>query len=69
MERSFVAENTKERQRLSSLVGRLTDEELSLPLEDDWTIAVALAIYHFGIDDYYFWCENGKRAGLLNHYQ
>ncbi len=35
MDRPFIAENTKERERLSSLVGRLTDEELSLPLEDD----------------------------------
>lgn len=28
MDRPFVAENTKERERLSSLVGNLTDEEL-----------------------------------------
>ena len=40
MQRPFVTENTKERERLISLVGRLTDEALSLPLENDWTIAV-----------------------------
>jgi len=47
MDRPFVAENTKERERLISLVGSLTDEELSLPLGDDWTIAVALAHLSF----------------------
>ena len=43
MERSFVEENARTRERLRSLVAGLTDEELSLPLGDDWTVAVALA--------------------------
>lgn len=43
MDRPFVEENAKARERLGSLVAGLTDEELSLPLGDDWTIAVALA--------------------------
>ena len=43
MDRSFVSENTKERERLSSLVAQLSDEQLSLPMDDGWTIAVALA--------------------------
>ena len=43
MGRSFVAENAKERERLSSLVAQLTDEQLCLPIGDGWTIAVALA--------------------------
>jgi hypothetical protein len=43
MDRSFVEENAKARERLRSLVAGLTDEELSLPLGDDWTVAVALA--------------------------
>jgi hypothetical protein len=43
MGRSFVGENARERERLSSLVERLTDEQLSFPLGNDWTIAVALA--------------------------
>lgn len=42
-ERPFVAENARERERLHSIVGRLTDEELSLPMGTDWTVAVALA--------------------------
>jgi len=43
MGRSFVVENAKERERLCSLVARLTDDELGLPMENGWTIAVALA--------------------------
>ncbi len=43
MERSFVEENARERERLRTLVGRLTDEELGLPMGTHWTIAVALA--------------------------
>ena len=43
MDRDFVKENGKERERLRSLVAGITEEELSLPLGDDWTIAVALA--------------------------
>lgn len=43
MERAFVAENARERERLKSLVSRLTDAQLSLPIDNTWTIAVALA--------------------------
>jgi hypothetical protein len=43
MDRPFVAENAQQRERLRSLVRRLTDKELSLPMENGWTIAVALA--------------------------
>jgi hypothetical protein len=43
MERPFIQENAKERARLRSLVSRLSDADLSLPLGDGWTIAAALA--------------------------
>ena len=44
MERPFVSENARARERLRGLVDRITDEELSLTLNDaGWTIAVALA--------------------------
>jgi hypothetical protein len=43
MDRSFVEDNARERERLRTLVGRLTDKELGLPIGRDWTIAVALA--------------------------
>jgi hypothetical protein len=43
MDRPFIKENAKERERLKSLVGRLNDEELGLEMEIGWTIAVAFA--------------------------
>jgi hypothetical protein len=43
MDRTFVTENARELERLRSLVQRLSDDELSLPLGTDWTISVALA--------------------------
>lgn len=43
MDRPFVIENARERERLRALAVRLTDEELSLPLYAGWTIAAALA--------------------------
>ena len=43
MDRSFVGENTKARERLSALVEQLTDDEFSLSMENGWTIAVAFA--------------------------
>jgi hypothetical protein len=47
MDRPFVSENAKERERMCSLVKRLTDEELSLFLGNSWTIAVVLAHLSF----------------------
>jgi len=43
MDKPFVAENARELKRLRSLVERLSDDELSLPLGSDWTVSVALA--------------------------
>ncbi len=43
MDRLFIEENAKERERLCSLVERLSDEQLGISMENDWTIAVALA--------------------------
>ncbi len=43
MDRPFISENAQERERLRYLVGRLTDEELSLTMENGWTVAVAFA--------------------------
>jgi hypothetical protein len=65
MDRPFVAENTKERERLSALVGRLTDEELSLPLGDDWTIAVALAHLSFWDQRSLILVQKWKKSGIV----
>jgi hypothetical protein len=65
MDRPFVAENTKERERLSSLVERLTDEELRLPLGDDWTIAVALAHLSFWDQRSLVLVRKWKKSGVV----
>ncbi len=43
MDRPFVAENARERERLRALANRMTVEELGRPLGDGWTISSALA--------------------------
>ena len=65
MDRPFVAENTKERERLISLVGNLTNEELSQPLGDDWTIAVALAHLSFWDRRSLFLVRKWKKSGVV----
>ena len=65
MDRPFVSENAKERERLSSLVERLTDEELCQPLGDDWTIAVALAHLSFWDQRSLFLLRKWKKSGVV----
>jgi len=43
MDRPFIAENRKERERLRKLVERISDKELNRPMWEGWTIAAALA--------------------------
>jgi hypothetical protein len=43
MDRAFIEENRRERERLKSLVEELTEAQLNIPLGEDWTVAVALA--------------------------
>jgi hypothetical protein len=40
--RSYVEENTRERERLRSLVERLSEDELRVPVNDHWTVAGVL---------------------------
>jgi len=42
-DRSFLIENSQERKRLSSLVARLSEDELSLKLPNGLTVAATLA--------------------------
>jgi len=52
MERQFVIENARERERLRKLVNEMTDKELTLIIyKEGWTIAVALA--HLAFWDQY----------------
>ena len=43
VDRSYVAENDAERERLRSLVARMSDTELSRPMPGGWTVAAVLA--------------------------
>jgi hypothetical protein len=65
MDRSFVQENTRERERLQTLVKRLTDEQLSLPLGSDWTIAVALAHLAFWDQRSFVLMRKWKDSGIV----
>jgi uncharacterized damage-inducible protein DinB len=41
--RSFLAENRQERERIQSLVERLTDVDMARPLSGGWTVSAALS--------------------------
>jgi hypothetical protein len=43
MDKSYIADNDFERERLKALVARLTDDELMRPMDAGWTIAGVLA--------------------------
>ena len=43
VDRSYVAENDAERERLRTLLLRLSDRDLELPMEAGWTVAGVLA--------------------------
>ena len=43
LDQSYISENTAEREHLSSLANRLTDEELARPLDAGWTVSAVLA--------------------------
>lgn len=43
VDRPYVAENDAERERLRTLVGRLSDQDLARPMEAGWTVAGVLA--------------------------
>ena len=48
-DRSYIAENDRERRRLEALVGKLDDAALSRTMPDDWTVAGVLAHLASGI--------------------
>jgi hypothetical protein len=43
LDQSYISENAAECEHIRSLANRLTDEELSHPLEAGWTVSAALA--------------------------
>ncbi len=50
MSRSFIEDNARQRERLRSLLSRLSDRDLARPLHADWTIAGMLG--HLAFWDY-----------------
>ena len=49
-DRRYIAENEAELRRLHDLLDRLSDEQLSRPMEAGWTVAAVLA--HMALWDY-----------------
>ena len=65
MIRQFVAENTRERERLRNLVNTITDEQLTLVLNvEGWTVAVALAHLAFWDQRRLVLVRKWKKAGV-----
>ena len=60
MERAYATENTHERQRLRTLVARLSEDDLTRPLPNGWTVAITLA--HLA-----FW--DRQRLALLQRWE
>lgn len=62
VDRTHVVENDAERDRLRSLVTRLSEEELSQPMLSGWTVAAVLA--HLGFRDAraIFWLDKWGRG-------
>ena len=50
MSRSFIEENAQQRERLRTLLSRLSDRDLARPLYADWTVAGILG--HLSFWDY-----------------
>jgi len=62
---SFVGENTRERERLRSLVERLSDVELRSPVNLDWTVATVLGHIAFW-DARALWLADKLERGVPN---
>ena len=65
MKRPYVEENARERERLCSLVERLTDKELNLKIGNDWTISIALAHLAFWDQRSLFLIRKWKKTGIV----
>jgi hypothetical protein len=71
MEKQFITDNNRERERLKKLVNRLTDEELNLVIyKEGWTIAVVLAHLAFwdqyGLSMLRRWKQSGVAVSPTN---
>lgn len=62
MDRGHVAQNDAERERLRSLVTRLSDEELRRQMPDGWTVASVLAHMGFWDARALYWLDTWERG-------
>jgi hypothetical protein len=62
VDRTHEAENDAERERLRSLVTRLSDEELGRPMPAGWTVAAVLAHIGFWDARAIFWLDKWERG-------
>jgi hypothetical protein len=66
MDRQFIIENARERERLRNLVNKITDEELTLTLYvEGWTVAVALAHLAFWDERRLVLVRKWKQKGVV----
>ncbi|MGH7323953.1 MAG: DinB family protein [Candidatus Rokuibacteriota bacterium] len=63
VDRSYVAENTAQRERLRALVDRLKDEDLRRPLNAGWTVAGVLGHLAFWDERTVVLLERWERDG------
>jgi uncharacterized damage-inducible protein DinB len=63
-DRSYVAQNARQRERLRALVTRLSDAELERPLDAGWTIAGVLGHLAFWDQRILVLLESWERAGV-----
>jgi len=65
MDRSYVAQNDAERQRLKVFVARLTDDAMARPLGAHWTVTVALVHLAFWDRLWLAKFEEWERTGFV----
>jgi len=64
VDRSFVEENLRSRERLRELADRLTDADLAAELEEGWTVSAMLAHLSFWDRRMLVLIERWKREGV-----
>lgn len=69
VDRSHVAENRTQLERLRALVGRLSDQDLGRPMPGGWTVASVLGHVAFwdqrSLDLLQRWTKEGKEPGVM----
>jgi hypothetical protein len=69
LDRSHVAENDAERERLRALVTRLSDKELGRPMPAGWTVAAVLAHIAYWDARAIFFLDKWRRTGTPSTYE